>query len=133
MNAHVGLGIDAGGTKTRWALADANEKIIAEGAAAGMTALQMATEHGRAHLRETLAAIARELPTAAKPASICAGMTGYSEGGEAIRAIVASSFGLVADHVALHSDIEIACLEIIWNAEDIEIAFQSTDANQADI
>lgn len=117
MTTHVGLGIDAGGTKTRWALADATEKIIAEGAAVGMTALQMATEHGRAHLRETMAAIARDLPAASKPAKICAGMTGYSEGGDAIRALVANVFGLNADVVALHSDIEIACLDLFAPGE----------------
>ena len=117
MISHIGLGIDAGGTKTRWALSDANEKIIAEGAAAGMTALQMATEHGRAHMRETLGAIARDLPAASKPAKICAGMTGYSEGGDTIRAFVATVFGLNADVVALHSDIEIACLDLFAPGE----------------
>ena len=117
MTAHIGLGIDAGGTKTRWALSDENEKIIAEGTAAGMSALQMATGHGRAHLRETLAAIARDLPAAAKPARICAGMTGYSEGSDAIRPFVANVFGLNVNDVALHSDIEIACLDLFAPGE----------------
>ena len=36
-----GLGIDAGGTQTRWALADAAGAIVAEGAVDGMSATQM--------------------------------------------------------------------------------------------
>ena len=38
-----GLGIDAGGTETRWALAAPGGAILADGVVAGLSALQMAT------------------------------------------------------------------------------------------
>ena len=50
-----GLGIDAGGTQTRWALANADGEMVAEGAVTGLSGLQMATEHGRQTIRETIA------------------------------------------------------------------------------
>jgi N-acetylglucosamine kinase-like BadF-type ATPase len=47
-----GLGIDAGGTETRWALAAPGGRIVAEGVVGGLSALQMATESGRAAVRK---------------------------------------------------------------------------------
>ena len=113
----LGLGIDAGGTQTRWALADTNDAIVADGGVAGLTALQMGTGSGRAHIRETMAAIARALPPAQRPSRICAGMTGFTEGGEDIRALIALSFDMNADAIALHSDIEITCLDLFAPGE----------------
>ncbi|MEO8100980.1 MAG: BadF/BadG/BcrA/BcrD ATPase family protein [Betaproteobacteria bacterium] len=109
---HLGLGLDAGGTQTRWALADAAGEIVAQGEADGLTALQMGTESGRAHIRETIAAVSRALPPAQRPTRICAGMTGFSESGERIRALIASAFALPGEAIALHSDIEITCLDL---------------------
>ena len=37
----LGLGIDAGGTQTRWALAVPSGELVAEGSAAGMSAVQV--------------------------------------------------------------------------------------------
>src|SRR5712664_809200 len=53
--ALLGLGIDAGGTRTRWALATAPGEIVAEGEVRGMSALQVREER---HVRETLAQLA---------------------------------------------------------------------------
>ena len=47
VHAGSGLGIDAGGTRTRWALAGADGAIVAEGEVAGLSALQMASSEGR--------------------------------------------------------------------------------------
>jgi len=111
------LGIDAGGTQTRWALANANAEIVADGGVAGLTALQMGTPAGRAHIREAVAAIARALPPGQRPLRICAGMTGFTEDGDRIRALIASVFDLPASAIALHSDIEIACLDLFAPGE----------------
>jgi glucosamine kinase len=43
----LSLGIDAGGTRTRWALADAAGTILAEGEVAGLSALQTGNQDGR--------------------------------------------------------------------------------------
>ncbi len=111
-NPVLGLGIDAGGTQTRWALASESDEIVADGSVAGMTALQMATEAGRAHIHMVMAAIAGTILPARRPLRICAGMTGFTEGGDQLRALVASAFELDTDAVTLKSDIEIACLDL---------------------
>ena len=113
----LGLGIDAGGTRTRWALADADDQILADGNVAGLTALQMETESGRAHFRQVMSVIASALPRARQPLRICAGITGFTEGGDVIRALIASVFAINADAVVLHSDIAIACLDLFAPGE----------------
>lgn len=107
-----GLGIDAGGTQTRWALSGTDGAIIAEGAAAGMTALQMGTEDGREQMAATMSAIARALPAGRMPSQICVGMTGFTEDGAGIRELIAAAFSVNGESVALHSDIEITCLDL---------------------
>ena len=113
----LGLGIDAGGTQTRWALANANEEIVADGRVAGLTALLMGTEAGRVHLHETMAAVAQALLPAHQPQRICAGMTGFTEGGDRIRDLIAAAFDMDAGAISLHSDIEIACLDLFAPGE----------------
>ena len=111
-NKSYGLGIDAGGTETRWALADANNDIIATGSVAGLTALLMATDAGHGRMRDAMASIAGALPVTQWPDKICAGMTGFSDGGDDIRRLIASAFKIDQSGVALHSDIEVACLDL---------------------
>jgi hypothetical protein len=48
------LGLDAGGTQTRWALADANGALQAEGSAPPITGLMLLDAPGRAALAERL-------------------------------------------------------------------------------
>ncbi len=72
MMSGSGLGIDAGGTQTRWALAAPGGAILADGVVAGLSALQMATPHGRAAVRASLeelaAAVLAHGQSAAHPA-----------------------------------------------------------------
>ena len=110
--SHVGLGIDAGGTQTRWALANASGDIIASGHVAGMTALQMGTDTGTQHIRDVLADLAAAVRPHGKPTEIFAGLTGFSEGGEDLRALIANELGVDDNAVALGSDIEIAYLDL---------------------
>ncbi len=114
---HIGLGIDAGGTQTRWALAHASGEVITSGAVEGLTALQMATESGREHIRQAISTIARELPPAHRPKSVCAGITGYTDSDAALRALFADALGLDPAVIALHSDIEIAYLALFSPGE----------------
>lgn len=108
VGAGVGLGIDAGGTQTRWALASADGKTLASGQVAGLTALQMHTPAGEKHLRETIAGLALAVRAVAQPIRAYAGLTGFSEGGQPLRALLADELGLAVDAVSLGSDIEIA-------------------------
>ncbi|MEP7157476.1 MAG: ATPase, partial [Betaproteobacteria bacterium] len=109
MNAPpIGLGMDAGGTRTRWALADASRQLLGSGEAPGMTALQMNTDAGRDHIRAVLRAIMDALPKGVLPGQVCAGITGHTEGGASLAALIASQCGLDPAAVSLRSDIEIA-------------------------
>jgi N-acetylglucosamine kinase-like BadF-type ATPase len=106
------LGIDAGGTQTRWALADATGNIVAEDSVAGLSGLQMATEPGREYVRETLAALAVQVIAHGKPARVFAGFTGLGVHGESLCALIGGALGLQNDAVTLASDIEIACRDL---------------------
>ena len=106
-----GLGIDAGGTQTRWALADATGEIVASGQVAGLTALQMSTEAGVQHIRETVAHLAVAARAIGQPARVYAGLTGFSKGGESLRTLIANALGVNSGDVVLCSDIEITGME----------------------
>jgi glucosamine kinase len=113
----VGLGIDAGGTGTRWALVDTHERLLAEGRVGGMTALQMSTAAGSEVVRDSLLEIATALPVGVRPMHICAGMTGFSEGGADIGAMIAGVFNIDVSAITLKSDIEIACADLFAPGE----------------
>lgn len=104
-DASLGLGIDAGGTKTRWALARASGEIVASGEAPGMSAHLMRSSDGRQRVRETLAKIAEGALAVGRPARIQAGVTGLPERPQALRALVAQSFGLEEDAIGLENDL----------------------------
>lgn len=110
----TGLGLDAGGTATRWALADAAGRVVAEGSAAPLTALQFGNDEGRAHWLSTLDGVAAAAREAAQrqalPAAqaVVAGVTGF-DGGAALAAWAAPVFALQPDALWLLSDIELEC------------------------
>lgn len=105
MTPVLGLGIDAGGTKTRWALARADGEIAASGEAPGMSAHLMRSSDGRQRVRETLAAIAAAALAVGRPVRIEAGVTGLPERPQALRALVAESFGLPEEAISLENDL----------------------------
>ena len=120
----IGLGIDAGGTATRWALASQNGTIICDGEVAGLSALQMGDEAGRTILRNTLSKIARDARAFATPTQVCAGMTGYDgssnnrgAAGDAIVGLMAEVFNLNRHAITLGNDVEIAYLDIFVPGE----------------
>ena len=103
-----GLGIDAGGTETRWALAAPGGAIVAEGTVAGLSALQMATEAGRASVHATFAELARAVLAQGRPSHVQAGLTGFGGDGAQIGAWLAELLNVAPTAVALCNDIEIA-------------------------
>ena len=102
-----GLGIDAGGTATRWHLVDRGGATLATGAAAPMTG-HVYTLEARSHARATLSEIAKTVRANADPTHILAGITGLDEGAEAAifytRAF-AEVFALPPAHVRIENDI----------------------------
>lgn len=110
----LGLGIDAGGTQTRWALAAPPGTIVAEGAVRGMSALQ--ARSGTA-FHEAVAELAAAVLPHGRPTRIHAGLTGLGNGIDALRALIAAPFGLAPGAVAVASDIEIAYRDVFKPGE----------------
>jgi len=106
----LGLGIDAGGTRTRWALADGAGAVVAEGEVAGFSALQMRTG-GRERVAEALAALASEALRAGRPSRVHAGLTGLGHGADELRELIAAPLGLAPGAVTLGTDVETAYLD----------------------
>ena len=97
----IGLGLDAGGTQTRWAVGDA------EGRAAPISGLQLSSTDGRAHIAATLAGIAAD---AGAVQGVVAGVTGLDAAQQApLCALAATAFRLAPESVRAMSDIELAC------------------------
>jgi N-acetylglucosamine kinase-like BadF-type ATPase len=114
--ACLGLGIDAGGTQTRWALATAQGDIVAEGRVRGLTALQVRLDDCEP-LRETLAALAQAVLAVGKPARVHAGLTGFSDNADTLRPLIAQPLGLDSQAVTVGTDIETAYLDLFAPGE----------------
>src|SRR5258706_5713796 len=101
----LGMGIDAGGTLTRWALARPDGKIVASGEAPGISALMMKTTEGRNRIRVALVEIAEGAAAFGRPVSIQAGVTGLREREGKLKSMVAETFGLDARAVHPQDDV----------------------------
>jgi N-acetylglucosamine kinase-like BadF-type ATPase len=108
--AVLGLGIDAGGTATRWALLAADDTVIAQGEGGGLTGLLLHSKHGVQTLHEELARIAAAVAPARGDAAIqiVGGFTGTDGASPALAAIIAQAFSVNAGEVVLMSDVEVA-------------------------
>ncbi len=108
----LGLGIDAGGTQTRWALAAPGGRIVAEGVAPGLSALQMGSAEGRDSVHAAFAGIARAVLADGRPVAVRAGLTGFGGDGdgELLQQWLGGLLGLAPQAIAFSNDIEIAYL-----------------------
>ena len=106
----LGLGIDAGGTQTRWALAAPGGRIVAEGVAPGLSALQMGSAEGRDSVHAAFAGIARAVLAEGRPVAVRAGLTGFGGDGEQLQQWLGGLLGLAPQAIAFSNDIEIAYL-----------------------
>jgi glucosamine kinase len=116
----LGLGLDAGGTQTRWALARADGSLVADGAVAGITALQLNTNDGRTHIKSALDSIAAGVCAAAGATSVhhvCAGVTGLDQRDERLCSLIGSSLNISPEAVSVHSDIDIAYRDLFAPGE----------------
>jgi N-acetylglucosamine kinase-like BadF-type ATPase len=105
-----GLGIDAGGTQTRWALAGPDGETIAEGTVAGLSALQMSSAAGRHTVHANFSQLARDVLAHGQPQRVCAGLTGFGGDGEQLQRWLAELLSLPLKAITLSNDIEIAYL-----------------------
>ncbi|MBI4912550.1 MAG: ATPase [Acidobacteria bacterium] len=103
----LGLGLDAGGTETRWALAGAGGDIVAEGRAEGFSATELGGP-GAERITALLGELGREVRRAGQPSQVHAGITGLGEGEGVLVEVLAGAMGLPPGAVSLGSDIETA-------------------------
>ena len=113
----LGLGIDAGGTQTRWALASRSGELVAEGSVAGLSAVQLATRSGQQVVRDTFAALAADVLAVGRPAQVHAGLTGYGGVDEPLSGMIRTPLGLQAGAVTIVTDIEVAYLDVFAPGE----------------
>jgi glucosamine kinase len=104
----LGLGIDAGGTRTRWALASGDGGIVAEGQVAGLSALQMSSASGRHTVHATFSEMAKAVLAHGQPQRIHAGLTGFGGDGDQLQRWLAELMSVSVRSVTLCNDIEIA-------------------------
>jgi N-acetylglucosamine kinase-like BadF-type ATPase len=100
------LGIDIGGTGTRWAITDESGETMARGTAPGATGhLFAAVERGR--FAALVASLAADLPSPL--AGLHAGVTGLgADAHAAARVLLGDGLGLAPTHIGLSDDVELA-------------------------
>ncbi|MDQ4626897.1 N-acetylglucosamine kinase [Janthinobacterium lividum] len=106
--AVLGLGIDAGGTQTRWALANGDGVIVADGAVEGLSALQMSSAAGRAAVHAAFSRLCQAVLAVGQPRAVVAGLTGFGGDDVALAPMLAELLALGAGDVRLGNDIDIA-------------------------
>ena len=102
------LGIDAGGTHTRWALLSREGTPIGTGYAAGLSGIQMHTDTGRATVRALFAEIANQLLPLTDGSSIralVAGFTGVGAGNPDLAEMLRNSFNVPYESVNVVGDL----------------------------
>ncbi len=117
----LGLGLDAGGTQTRWALAGADGALIAQGHRAGFHATQMNSATGREAVRELLAALVHDVLTIGQPTCVRAGVTGFDDpregSGALLHSLLAELLHLQPGAIIISNDLEVAYLDIFKPGE----------------
>ncbi|MFZ6864185.1 N-acetylglucosamine kinase [Undibacterium sp. Ji67W] len=109
---HLGLGIDTGGTQTRWALAGVDEEIIASGTAEGLSALNFNSLEGKNTFQQVFSGLAATAGAHGILQTVRAGITGFGGDVVHLQSMLAKIFGLPEHHIRVGNDIEIAYLDI---------------------
>jgi glucosamine kinase len=105
----VHLGLDVGGTASRWVACDASGALVARGNASGATA-HVFNPTERMRLAGVFDAVAAELTASGLVAeSLCAGMTGFgAPAADDIRTMASMALGLPPEAVLVMDDIAMA-------------------------
>lgn len=111
-SAPLGLGLDAGGTQTRWALSDATGRLRAEGHVAGISGLLLASTSGRIALTQTVHQLAAAVLAHGRPGRLYAGITGVGEpdgpAAQQLKQLFSEALGLAPAAMVCGSDMDIA-------------------------
>ena len=101
------LGLDTGGTHTRWAVVGASGVLHAQGEATPLSGLQLHSAEGRADAQTTLESIAQ---ACGRVYAVMAGVTGFESAQTPwLRNMLAATMRVDVDAVQVVTDIELAC------------------------
>jgi glucosamine kinase len=106
----IGLGIDAGGSSTRWMLLDGHETIVAQGKADAVTG-HVFTERDRLENLSRLEGVLRSVLAVARPDAVATGITGldrHSDAAALYTTCIAETLGLDPARVEVGNDMHIA-------------------------
>ena len=105
------LGLDVGGTQTRWALATSAGELMAEGVADGFSGARLASQDESDRVRSRLNLIAEATRRSQHNhllSGLYAGVTGIGADGERLALMIAQAFDLPEHEVIVVSDAELA-------------------------
>jgi glucosamine kinase len=106
----LGLGLDVGGTRTRWALATTAGAQVAQGSLRPFSAQQVGSAEGRATVAQVLADLAHAVAAHGPVQGLWGGVTGHdARAGLELNRLVQEALGLSAIQVHLFNDVELAC------------------------
>ena len=101
--ASLGLGLDAGGTQTRWALADQQGRIVAEGHVAALHPAQAGHAIGKVAWQQGLQQLVEQLRATGCdwPVAVHAGLTGYGGQDSDIKPLLEDALRLPSARITL--------------------------------
>jgi N-acetylglucosamine kinase-like BadF-type ATPase len=105
------LGLDVGGTQSRWALATSMGEVMAEGVADGFSGARLASVDECEAVRTRLSAIADAVQRSRQNRRLCglhAGVTGIGADAPRLVSMLVNAFDLAPDQVSVTSDAELS-------------------------
>ena len=106
----LGLGLDVGGTRTRWALALHDGSVLARGTVAPFSADQLNSSAGRQVVAVALDELQAALSVHPRPQAVMAGITGHDgSAGPDMARVMALALNLPVRSLGLFNDVELAC------------------------
>ena len=108
----LSIGLDAGGTQTRWAAVNAQGSLCAEGEVAPISGLLLADPAKRQQLQQALSELAQALAPLGQAVALYGGITGVAEPegpvAQELNRRLAEALQIEPARVACHSDMDIA-------------------------
>lgn len=108
----LSIGLDAGGTQTRWAAVNAQGSLCAEGEVAPISGLLLADPAKRQQLQQALSELAQALAPLGQAVALYGGITGVAEPegpvAQELNRRLAETLRIEPARVACHSDMDIA-------------------------
>ena len=114
------LGLDVGGTQTRWALATSSGEIFDQGVAEGFSGVHLSVDAENITVSDRLRAIAEMVKRSQHSRRLCgvhAGVTGIGADAQRLVSKMARAFDVDENYVAVTSDAELICRAVLKPGE----------------